>query len=344
MLSSPTRRTVALTLLLAVLLGGTGAAVWASYQTSAYPGGIPTRVTIPEGASGRTIAEQLETSDVIRNAFAFRLVARSQGVADTVQAGTYQLATGLSADEALALLAAGPITPESPAVTIERGSTMTALLAQLDVQTSHPAGTHQQALTTPPDPENPLTPPYWWPQPAELPHGTLQVYEGLFPAGTHQLRPDNTPHANLQQLAGVTGTRVAALDRQALQTRAAAGQRHYDLIILASLLDQHVTPNQQRQIAEVLHHQLAAGQPLATTGHNHPTVGLPPTPVGAVSEEALAAATNPTDHGFTHTKPHPTCPQHWLLATDADDLTRRHTTPPPCPDATLRHPGTVLPR
>ncbi|MDQ3981567.1 MAG: endolytic transglycosylase MltG, partial [Actinomycetota bacterium] len=61
--------------------------------------GPPVALVVPEGASVQTIGELLEEEGVIESAFGFRIAAYLEGGED-IEAGRYELPTGLTARDA----------------------------------------------------------------------------------------------------------------------------------------------------------------------------------------------------------------------------------------------------
>lgn len=99
--------------------------------------GRPVELTIVQGASLRSVSDDLRELGVVRSANDFRRVADDAGLAQTLQPGTYELQTGLSDEEAVAVLAAGPTVGTSLRFTITEGLPVELTLERLDEQFEH---------------------------------------------------------------------------------------------------------------------------------------------------------------------------------------------------------------
>jgi cell division protein YceG involved in septum cleavage len=95
------------------------------------PGGRVS-VIIPRGASSARIGEILEDRGVVSSAFGFRIAVYLDGGAADIQAGRYAIATGLSAQDALAALERGPKEPQFARVTFPEGSWLEDFAAVLE--------------------------------------------------------------------------------------------------------------------------------------------------------------------------------------------------------------------
>ncbi len=72
------------------------------------PAGQTVEIAIPKGASTQTIAETLARAGVVDNALMFRLKARDAGVDGSLQAGTYEMTSGIGYEAAFKTLQRGP--------------------------------------------------------------------------------------------------------------------------------------------------------------------------------------------------------------------------------------------
>lgn len=80
-----------------------------SYMLTSPTGGIETVVSIKQGYSSGDAANALADQGIIRNALFFRLYIIKNGAQDKLQAGDYEMKTGMTYSDALALLIKGPI-------------------------------------------------------------------------------------------------------------------------------------------------------------------------------------------------------------------------------------------
>ena len=124
---------------LALMLAGVaGGLYWlAGFLEEDVEPGRSVELTIVQGASLRSVSEDLRELGVVRSANDFRRVADDAGLAQSLQPGTYELETGLSDDEAVAVLAAGPTVGTSLRFTITEGLPVELTLERLDAQFDH---------------------------------------------------------------------------------------------------------------------------------------------------------------------------------------------------------------
>lgn len=69
---------------------------------------IPQRFVITKGQSAEKVSASLKESDLIKDAFAFRIYAQLTGKAGKIQAGNYTLTSNIGLSELLSLLLQGP--------------------------------------------------------------------------------------------------------------------------------------------------------------------------------------------------------------------------------------------
>jgi UPF0755 protein len=298
------------------VLGGRGLANWAGRlgsppDVTAPPGiaaDLPVDVEVSKGSSARQIGEQLAQAGVVDSSLAFEVAARSAGVEDRLQAGTYRLVTGMSPGDALDVLLAGP---ESNAyrVTIHEGLRMSEILDRLAEQTPYTAQEFEQALPG-------VT--------SSLGFGgsDLEGWEGgLFP-DTYEFASDATAKEILQRLASTLENRVASVDWTPLEQ---LGYDVHDGLIIASMIEAEARLDEDRPlIASVIVNRLEIGMPLqidatvlyalgergvaltaddlATDSpyNTYQNVGLPPTPIDAPGLASLEAAANPATTDYLY--------------------------------------------
>jgi UPF0755 protein len=117
-------RRLGLSALVVGLVAGAAWAAW-SYETR-WPkisqGAPPVRLVIPEGASGETIARELQAAGLVRHPLVFRVLARTRGVSGKLKAGEYALSGPLSLEGILDVLVRGDVVRRE--VTVPEGRSL----------------------------------------------------------------------------------------------------------------------------------------------------------------------------------------------------------------------------
>lgn len=283
----------------AVLVGSQASSLVASLTDSGDfegTGSGDVSVTIPSGASGRTIASALAKAGVVKTPGAFLSAASAEPASTSIQPGTYQLRSEMSAASALALLL-DPSSRQSIEVRVIEGNTASQIYAKLAEASGTQASDYEAAAK---DPALGL------PAAAD---GSVEGY--LFPA-TYTFDLDTTP---LQQLQAMVTRATQAMDQVGFS--ADPTERHR-LLTEASLVQKEgANAEDMAKVARVIENRVAAGQPLqfdttvnyatgktgltttaedraSTSPYNtylHP--GLPPGPIASPGEDAMRAALAP---------------------------------------------------
>lgn len=269
-------------------------------------------VTIPAGASARTIGALLEDSGLVEDGGEFEREVRRLGVGSQLQAGEYVLAGG-TLDAVIEALLAGPNPTNVFRITVIEGLTIAAMLDSIADQTDFSRGDLEEALNSG-EVASVL-----------LPEGTPSGYpditrwEGLLAPDTYEFREDAEPVDILSRLAD---TLVSRLDDQDWTAVEAAGLTPYEGLIVASLIEREAKLDVDRDlIASVVMNRLDAGIGLQIDAtvlyalgetrtltlddlevdsiyNTYKWAGLPPTPIAGVRLASLAAAASPADTGF----------------------------------------------
>lgn len=308
-------------LVLAVALVGSGL-WWVDQQLAGVPGpGEEIEFTIERGATAAEVGRALEEREVVRSDLAFRLVARSRDLDSRLQAGSYELETGMSVDEAIDALLAGPREPEALRFTVREGLSVPLTLEALAGQTPHTVEDYRAVLEARleagADGPDVLRVPEWLPEPSELPAEVRDPFEGMLFPETYALPLEAGPRAVLQRM-------LDQLDEEMEEQDPGRADR-YRAMILASLIERETRVADERPVVSaVLHNRLEAGMPLeidATVlyalGRHQERVltedtevdspyntyqqpGLPPSPIAGFSAASLRAALHPadSDHRF----------------------------------------------
>lgn len=271
-------------------------------NTSSDPG-KKVEVVIPTGASAEEVGKELESTGVIESAFGFRVAAYLEGGAEDIQAGRYELPTGLSANDALAALLEGPIV-EFVNVTFPEGSWLTDFARILDENT-HIDGDEFLRLTT----KGKISSKY---RPSDV-----ATMEGLLFPSTYQIVENDDARSVAERLAGEFEKQADKIDFSQAE---ALGVTPYEAVTIASMIEAEAQLDEERpMVARVIYNRIDQGMKLeidatvqyAIGEHKEELTlsdldvdspyntrkfeGLPPTPIGAPGLASLEAALNPAD-------------------------------------------------
>lgn len=268
--------------------------------------GKPVTFRIPKGAGTETIGRVLEEAGVIENAFGFRLAAYFGEGVEGIQAGRYEIPTGLTAKDALArLIDAGPLGEEFVTVTFPEGAWLTDFAATLGEKT-HLSEDRFLDLVENGKVSSTLKP------------DGIETLEGLLFPSTYQIVEKDTEREVAERLVREMESRAANLDFEA--KAAELGVTPYEAVIVASMIEGEASVAGDRdKIARVIYNRLDQGIALgidatilyALGEHKEELLqsdleidspyntrlvqGLPPTPIGAPGAASLEAAVEPAD-------------------------------------------------
>lgn len=270
--------------------------------------GQPVEVAIPVGASAQDISAILAGQGVVESASQFEATVRTEGAAAELKAGTYQLVTGMAAEEVLDLLRQGPLVDASR-VTIREGLRVSETIELLAEETAVPESDFIEAL------ENGQVTTEVREMPEEP---TPADWEGLLFPDTYEFADSATAATILQRMASTMEERVESVDWSSLEE---AGYSRYEGIIIASLIEAEVRVGDERPlVGSVILNRLEAGMPLQIDAsvlyaldtrdpsefdnevdspyNTYRLEGLPPTPIASPGLASLQAAADPTDTDF----------------------------------------------
>ena len=271
--------------------------------------GRKVEVVIPSGSTSESIGKLLEKEGVIDSALGFRIAAYLDGGAESIQAGRYEIPTGLSANDALAaLLEEGPIV-EFVNVTFPEGSWLTDFARILDEKT-HIDGKEFLRLVTTGKVRSRYRPP------------DVDTMEGLLFPSTYQIVESDDAASVAQRLAGEFERRVDSLD---FSNAEGLGVTPYQAITIASMIEAEAALDEERpMVARVIYNRIAEGmtlgidatvqyaigehkEELTTTDlevdspyNTRRFTGIPPTPIGAPGLASLEAALEPADGSWLY--------------------------------------------
>jgi UPF0755 protein len=300
---------VALVLVLAIV--GLGVAASRYYGWCQETSGPTDRVTfvVRDGESGSEIVNGLHDEGVIRCGLVSKWLLRRSGVEGEFRAGTFELTTNMTPDEAFEVLT----TPPEPAPTVRLTIPEGYRLTQIAERVHEALGVPTKALMRAIESRNWSLPPYL-PKDAESPEGFLFPETYQFVKG--QTRPDDVIRELLDQFA------VEAEDLP-WERAEELGVTPYEVVVIASMIEKEAALDEERPlIAGVIYNRLAIPMTLgidATLLYDDPTPdgqlsfsdlefdspyntrinpGLPPTPIASPGRASLEAALAPADTEF----------------------------------------------
>ena len=331
-----TRRGKALTVLLvlAVLLLAPIAGGYLYLRSIGFYGesdpGRPVELRIPKGAGTETIGRVLEEKGVIESAFGFRLANYFEGGIEDVQAGRYEIPTGLTARDALsALIESGPLGAEFVTVTFPEGAWLVDFAATLGDRTHL---SEEKFLDIVQNGKVPAT----------LKPVEIDSLEGLLFPSTYQIVEKDTERSVATRLVNEMEKQAEGLDFSAKAE--ALGVTPYEALIVASMIEGEASVGGDRDmISRVIYNRLEQGIALGIDAtiiyglgehrtelfesdlqldspYNTRLVqGLPPTPIGAPGVESLKAAVNPAEGEWLYYVLSD-CEGHHAFSVDYDDF------------------------
>ena len=272
--------------------------------------GIPVTFEVAPGAPASQIARDLADAGIVVSASAFDRVVREERASDQLQAGTYELETGMEPEAVLALLIEGPPS-NAYLLTIVEGLTVGQMLESVARQTDIPF----EELTTPLL-DGTITSGLLPEEP-----DSLQDWEGLLFPDTYEFHLDATAADILGVLVATAEERVGEIDWTFLLDR---GMTPYEGIVIASLIEREAALDEDRPlVASVIFNRLDldtrlqfdatvvyalgglpdGGLTLADLEIDSPYntylhAGLPPTPIAGVGLASLLAAAQPADTDY----------------------------------------------
>lgn len=300
------RLVVVLVTLTCVLLAGTAGAYIYLRSVGVYGSSDPGRVVtvvIPEGANASDIGDLLAAEEIVKSAVGFRIASFLEGGAEDIQAGTYQLPTGLNARDALEVMVEdGPVV-ETFTVTFPEGSWLIDFAEILESDAALDADAFLDIVRTPTI-KSRIAP-------------DAPTLEGLLFPSTYEFAVDATARSIVARLVSELEERVRELDLSEARSK---GYSAYEVVTIASLVEAEAKVDADRdKIAAVIYNRLDEGMRLEIDAtvfyalgfhkevltesdlavdspyNTRVVAGLPPTPIGAPGMASLEAAANPAD-------------------------------------------------
>jgi UPF0755 protein len=263
------------------------------------------QVVVPKGAGVDEIGSILEERGVIKSAFGFRIATFLGEGAENIQAGEYQMPSGLTAGDALDwLLGNNPGGGEFVNVTFREGLWLEDFAALIERDT-HLSGDVFLELATSGEVRSKFQP------------SKVDTLEGLLFPSTYQVVEKDTERTVLNRLIAEFERQLGSLD---LTPAKQLNLTRYDVVIVASMIEAETRVDAERpKVAQVIYNRLREGMALGidatviyALGEHKQSLtgsdleidspyntrrypGLPPTPIGAPSLASLKAALNPAD-------------------------------------------------
>ena len=289
------------------LFGGSGEQVAAGQQVT---------VTIPDGASGDTIASILSDNHVVENPKDYYAAVKKLNADMSLKPGTYSFATGMDATKVVQQLMEGP-NAGSSALTIPEGLTVDQVAERVakayDSITADDFKAQAKASNYVKD--------YSF-----LKDAANDSLEGFLCPKTYDLGDSPTADDVIRAMLDQYKTETASLDFSSceakIKERYGVEMSDYDILNLASIVEREgLNADQRAHVASVFYNRLAGKMPgglrylnsdatmMYVTGgevtaedlqqdspyNSYKHEGLPPTPICSPSLEAIKATLNPTD-------------------------------------------------
>ncbi len=266
-------------------------------------------VDIESGSSAEDIGNVLAEAGVVERASQFESYVKANGLGFSLQAGTYELTTGMGSEAAVEILRQGPELKDVYTVKIREGLWVSEILQSLSEQSPHSVDAYATALLdgSVVSPLFPGTP------------GNLADWEGLLFPANYEFFEDASPATVLQKMATEMQLRVEAAEWNRMEE---LGVTEYETLIIASIIEAEAKLDPDRPIiSSVVYNRLREGILLqidamlvygrgergvptnadkqsSSPYNSYVRAGLPPTPIAAPGLRSLIAAGDPEDTPF----------------------------------------------
>jgi UPF0755 protein len=290
--------------------------------------GREVQLEIPEGAGAAEIGDILAEAGVIKSSFGWKVALFLHSGDEAIQAGSYSIATGLTAPDAIDALLEQPPQEAFQRVTFPEGSWLKDFAAEIENET-HIDGAKFLVLATSGKVRSKFQP------------DGVDTLEGLLFPSTYQVIERDTAKSVLTRLVEEFEDQTADLDFASVE---ATGVSAYEAITVASMIEAEAQLDEERpMIARVIYNRLQEGMPLgidATVLYalgEHKTeltsddlkidspyntrivTGLPPTPIGAPGLKSVEAAIAPAEGEWLYYVL-ADCEGHHAFSTNYDDF------------------------
>lgn len=297
-------------LVLVLLFAGLGIAGVRYYQWCGEAGGPrePLTFEVARGASGSEIVDALHEQGVVRCGLVSKWFLRRSGLEHRFRAGSFELTTNMTPDEAFEVLTTPPQPVPTVRLTIPEGYRISQIAERVEEELGIPAKRFLEAAE---DGD--------WSLPPYLPEDADSIEGFLFPE-TYFVKKQTTADTVIERLLGQFEAEAEPLPWENAEE---LGVTPYEVVVIASMIEEEAALEQERPlIAGVIYNRLRIGMTLgidATLLYDDPTPdgqlsfsdlefdspyntrinpGLPPTPIASPGRASLEAALNPAETEF----------------------------------------------
>ena len=316
-----------------LLAGALAIGLWVSLGSGAQDrtgdaadAGDPVVYEVRSGQSVRSVGDELAELDVIGSTLRFRRVAEEAGLASVLRPGRFELTTGMSAEDAVGMLAAGPVEglrrPTARVQVIE-GLLLSDAVAAIAEQLEHLVLADLEEVIDATregadEAGGALTLPDWWPDVTDSPEG-VDLLEGVLWPQTYDVFLDASARDVLQRLVDQTAREMERITDGDITIGGMVRTRH-ELMTIASLVERETNVDSERPLVSgVIHGRLGDGMRLeidatlsytkgdltaipldvdrqsASPYNTYRVAGLPPGPISGVGRASLEAAAQPEE-------------------------------------------------
>jgi UPF0755 protein len=264
---------------------------------------------VRDGQSGSEIVDGLHQQGVVRCGLVSKWLLRRSGIEGEFRAGTFELTTNMTPDDAFEVLTTPPEPVPTVRLTIPEGYRLTQIAERVHETLGIPAKRFLKALES----RNWSVPPYL-PKDASSPEGFL------FPETYEFVEGDTSAGDVIRELLDQFAVEAEGLPWDRAEE---LGVTPYEVVVIASMIEKEAALEEERPlIAGVIYNRLAIPMELgidATLLYDDPTPdgqlsfsdlefdspyntrinpGLPPTPIASPGRASLQAALAPADTEF----------------------------------------------
>jgi UPF0755 protein len=298
-------------LVLLLILGGLGIAGVRYYDWCQGASGPrePLTFEVADGASSSAVVDALHERGVLRCGLVSKWLLRRSGLDGQLRAGSHELTTNMTPDEAFeALTTAAPEVP-TVSLTIPEGYRITQIADRVEEELGIPTRRFLRAVER----GDRTLPPY-------LPEEATSLEGFLFPKTYEFVEGEVDASTVIDRLLEQFETEAEALPWENADE---LGVTPYEVVVIASMIEEEAALEEERAlISGVIYNRLAEGMVLgidATLLYDDPTpdgqlstsdletdtpyntrinAGLPPTPISSPGLASLRAALEPADTPF----------------------------------------------